>query len=120
VHGKRVVFYTWLSIDAQYPPELNRAFNPGSSYGYIFNALTLPELRGRRIAPAGWLLACERARVLGCRRMLGWVEVRNEASGRALQRIGFEPRWRALRVSLFGRHWFLCRPLPVRRSDAPR
>jgi len=106
--GERLVYYGWLSINSQYPAVLNRAFHPGSDYAYLFNSHTVPELRGQHVGSAASILRSERARALGCRRALVWVELRNEANRKILMRTGFKPRRKALRITVLEWRWFHC------------
>jgi RimJ/RimL family protein N-acetyltransferase len=107
----RIVFHIWFAIGTQYPADLNRALDPGSGYAYMYDMMTVSEHRGKRIASAGKAYVCAQARDAGCSRAICWIDVKNEPSRRTVKSLGFIPRWRAVRVTLFGRNRFRCRPV---------
>jgi RimJ/RimL family protein N-acetyltransferase len=54
------------------------------------DSVTMPDFRGRGVAPAAWALICDALRGEGCERMITKVRVENTPSRRACLKAGFD------------------------------
>lgn len=85
----RVVGATWARVGGGPAPYLGRELRFTDGDVYLFDTLIVPELRGRRIAPAIALAQIAFYRAAGFRRLVCTVLPENATSLRARRRTGF-------------------------------
>ncbi|MDX1429683.1 MAG: hypothetical protein R3282_05315, partial [Rhodothermales bacterium] len=97
--GDVLVTYGWYSrMPTRFIKGLQIEF--GDTDVYKYRSYTHPAYRGRRIHAFGSANACRALRVMGYRRIVAYVDAKNESSLRAVRRLGYKShdRIRVLRI----------------------
>ncbi len=89
--GEQIVAYGWASVMAEHVGELERFFRFPTGEAYIWDCLTHPEYRGRRLYSALLTYMCNQLRDSGVRRAWIGASLGNQPSLQGFANAGFQP-----------------------------
>lgn len=100
--GDVLLYFIWVTFTEAWIPEFRASFLLKAREVYAYNAVTLPEVRGNYLHPAGTAFVMREARARGCRLYLDYIHTDNLSSRRAAVKI--PRRWpvRIRRVEFAG------------------
>jgi GNAT superfamily N-acetyltransferase len=116
-HGTDIVAYCWLAGSPVWVSEIGRAVVPARDDVYFYDAFTAPEWRGRGLFSATLSHLVTVAASRGRKRGLIFVEARNRASRRVIEKTGFQlvHRVSCLELGRFAPLWLRGRRLSSSR-----
>jgi GNAT superfamily N-acetyltransferase len=82
----RLVHVSWITVVGAWVPELRGVLRPGPGDAYVFDAFTLPEVRGTRVQPAASAHLLRWARDHGHRRVTFYVRGSNPSAMRIAEK----------------------------------
>lgn len=82
----RLVHLSWITIAGAWVPELRAVLRPGPGDAYVFDAFTLPEVRGTQVQPAASARLLSWARDQGHRRVTFYVRGSNPSALRIVEK----------------------------------
>jgi GNAT superfamily N-acetyltransferase len=97
--------YGWVSFGHEHVGELERTFQFGEHDAYIWNCVTLPEYRGRRLYTALLSYMLAKLRDEGVRRVWIGTALANRPSVKGIVNAGFRPVIGVLYARLFNLHY---------------
>jgi len=107
--GNDVVFYSWLMF-GQLDMGMRRYLPIAADTACVYRLFTVAAYRGRRLAPAWFWFMREHLRQRNLRRIVAWVEARNQASRHAFEAAGFRRIGCIWHVQLLFRIYFFVSP----------
>jgi len=88
--GERIIHYSWLTFKEEFESWLGITIHCGTGMGYSFNLYTLPEYKGKNIAPAVLSEHLASMKENGCHTALTVVGSKNTASLHTVMKVGFQ------------------------------
>jgi hypothetical protein len=84
--GDRLVHVSWITLAGAWVPELRGTLRPGPGDAYVYDAFTLPEVRGTQVQPAASARLLRWARDNGHRRVTFYVRGSNPSALRIAEK----------------------------------
>jgi ribosomal protein S18 acetylase RimI-like enzyme len=105
--GGELAGYGWLSTGPEWIGEIQVELDPGPNEGYVWNCVTLPELRRRGVFSALLLGISDSGRAAGLSRL--WIGSVAMPAENAVRPAGFKPALEFASIILEDYHWLRVR-----------
>ena len=100
--GKKVVAFTWLSLENEYEPDLQIEIKLNDEEAYFFDTYVLPEYRHNRLQSTMMAAKLMYLHHQACKRVISLVWDKNTYSIKALVSAGFRPKKAVTNFTILG------------------